>query len=302
MINKYIMYFENELGYLDLLEYVLKNGSIIETRNGKTISSFGLFLKFTDIQKLPLLTTKKIYVKGVIEELLWFLKGSTNAKLLQDKNVHIWDGNSSREYLDNNGFSNYKEGELGPIYGWQWRTFGKKYNEKGDENGIDQIKYVITELMKDNHSRRAVLTGWNPLQLSEMALPPCHILYNFYKDNDGLSCLMTMRSSDLFLGLPFNIASTAILTTIIAKLLHLNTKSIAIALTDAHIYEEHVECINTQLKREIISCNTKLEIDLEVPNLDSSIEEKLDWINKLEYSNFKITDYDCHSALKTIMK
>lgn len=302
MINKYIMYFENELGYLDLLKYVLKNGSIIETRNGKTISSFGLFLKFTDIQKLPLLTTKKIYVKGVIEELLWFLKGSTNAKLLQDKNVHIWDGNSSREYLDNNGFSNYKEGELGPIYGWQWRTFGKKYNEKGDENGIDQIKYVITELMKDNHSRRAVLSGWNPLQLSEMALPPCHILYNFYKDNDGLSCLMTMRSSDLFLGLPFNIASTAILTTIIAKLLHLNTKSIAIALTDAHIYEEHVECINTQLKREIISCNTKLEIDLEVPNLDSSIKEKLDWINKLEYSNFKITDYDCHSALKTIMK
>lgn len=296
------MYFENEIGYLNLLEYVLKNGSIIETRNGKTISSFGLFIKFTDIQKLPLLTTKKIYVKGVIEELLWFLKGSTNAKLLQDKNVHIWDGNSSREYLDNNGFSNYKEGELGPIYGWQWRTFGKKYIENGDENGIDQIKYVIIELMKDNHSRRAVLSGWNPLQLSEMALPPCHILYNFYKDDDGLSCLMTMRSSDLFLGLPFNIASTAILTTIIAKLLHLNTKSIAIALTDAHIYEEHVECINTQLKREIISCNTKLEIDLEVPNLDSSIEEKLDWINKLEYSNFKITDYNCHSALKTIMK
>jgi|UniRef100_A0A6C0JNS1 thymidylate synthase len=296
------MYFENEIGYLNLLEYVLKNGSIIETRNGKTISSFGLFLKFTDIQKLPLLTTKKIYVKGVIEELLWFLKGSTNAKLLQDKNVHIWDGNSSREYLDNNGFSNYKEGELGPIYGWQWRTFGKKYNEKGDENGIDQIKYVITELMKDNHSRRVVLSGWNPLQLSEMALPPCHILYNFYKDNDGLSCLMTMRSSDLFLGLPFNIASTAILTTIIAKLLHLNTKSIAIALTDAHIYEEHVECINTQLKREIIDCNIKLEIDLEVPNLNSSIEEKLDWINKLEYNNFKITNYECHPALKTIMK
>ena len=156
--------------------------------------------------------------------------------------------------------------------------------------------------MKDNHSRRVVLSGWNPLQLSEMALPPCHILYNFYKDNDGLSCLMTMRSSDLFLGLPFNIASTAILTTIIAKLLHLNTKSIAIALTDAHIYEEHVECINIQLNREIISCNTKLEIDLEVPNLDSSIEEKLDWINKLEYSNFKITDYNFHSALKTIMK
>jgi len=296
------MYFENEIGYLNLLEYVLKNGSIIETRNGKTISSFGLFIKFTDIQKLPLLTTKKIYVKGVIEELLWFLKGSTNAKLLQDKNVHIWDGNSSREYLDNNGFSNYKEGELGPIYGWQWRTFGKKYIENGDENGIDQIKYVIIELMKDNHSRRAVLSGWNPLQLSEMALPPCHILYNFYKDNDGLSCLMTMRSSDLFLGLPFNIASTAILTTIIAKLLHLNTKSIAIALTDAHIYEEHVESINTQLKREIIDCNIKLEIDLEVPNLNSSIEEKLDWINKLEYNNFKITNYNCHSALKSIMK
>lgn len=297
------MYYENELGYLKLLEDTLKNGENIKNRNGNTYSTFGNMIKFENINiNFPLLTTKKVYFKGVLEELLWFLKGSTNAKELQDKNVHIWDGNSTREYLDANGFHNYEVNELGPIYGWQWRNFGKKYNKCGDEKGVDQIKYVIEELLKPNNSRRAIITGWNPLQLREMALPPCHMIYNFYKNSDGLSCLMTMRSSDLFLGLPFNIASTAILTTIIAKLLHLNTKSIAIALTDAHIYEEHVECINTQLKREIIDCNIKLEIDLEVPNLNSSIEEKLDWIDKLEYNNFKITDYECHPVLKTIMK
>lgn len=296
------MYYENEKGYLQLLKDTLNEGEKVETRNGNTISKFGLMLKFTNIENLPLLTTKKVYFKGVLEELLWFLKGSVNSKELEEKNVNIWKGNSTREFLDSNNLYNYQEGELGPIYGWQWRTFGKKYNSIGDQYGIDQIKYVIEELLKPNNSRRAVLTGWNPLQLSEMALPPCHILYTFYKNQKGLSCLMTMRSSDLFLGLPFNIASTAILTHIIAKVLHIKTDNIAIAINDAHIYEEHISAVNEQNTRDIIQNNIELIINSEVPLLESSIDEKIKWINNLKYENFILKNYNSHSQIKAIMK
>ena len=216
--------------------------------------------------------------------------------------MHIWDGNSTREYLDNNGFTNYEVGELGPVYGWQWRYYGKKYNDIGDENGIDQIKYVIEELLKENNSRRAILNAWNPLQLNEMALPPCHIMYNFYKNKDGLSCLMTMRSSDLFLGLPFNIASTALLTHIIAKVLHLEVKDIAVSITDAHIYKEHVDAVNEQINRDIYENNCKLNINKEVPNIDSNITEKINWINNLKYEDFEFINYKSHNTIKAIMK
>lgn len=296
------MYYENESGYIQLLKNVLSEGEEIQTRNGITISKFGYLLKFTNINDFPLLTTKKIFYRGVLEELLWFLKGSTNAKYLQDKNVHIWDGNSTREYLDNNGFANYEVGELGPVYGWQWRYYGKKYNNTGDENGIDQIKYVIEELLKENNSRRAILNAWNPLQLNEMALPPCHIMYNFYKNKDGLSCLMTMRSSDLFLGLPFNIASTALLTHIIAKVLHLEVKDIAVSIADAHIYKEHVDVVNEQINKNIYENNCKLKINKEVPNINSNINEKINWINNLEYQDFEFINYKSHNTIKAIMK
>jgi thymidylate synthase len=297
------MYYENELGYLKLLEDTLKNGENIKNRNGNTYSTFGNMIKFENINiNFPLLTTKKVYFKGVLEELLWFLKGSTNAKELQEKKVHIWDGNSTREYLDANGFKNYEVNELGPIYGWQWRNFGKKYSMKGDENGVDQIRYVIEELLKSNNSRRAIITGWNPLQLREMALPPCHMIYNFYKNSEGLSCLMTMRSSDLFLGLPFNIASTAILTKIIATVLHLNIKTIAISIADAHIYEEHKNAVEEQLKRDIIKNNVELEIISEPPSIESTIEEKINWINNLKYNDFILKNYNSHSTIKAIMK
>jgi len=294
----------NEKGYLELLKNVLKNGENIENRNGNTLSTFGNMIKFDNINNnFPLLTTKKIYFKGVLEELLWFLKGSTNAKELQDKKVHIWDGNSTREYLDANGFENYEVNELGPIYGWQWRSFGKKYSTNGDENGVDQIRYIIQELLKPNNSRRAILTGWNPLQLNEMALPPCHMIYNFYKNSEGLSCLMTMRSSDLFLGLPFNIASTAILTKIIATVLHMDIKSIAISITDAHIYEEHKSAVEEQLNRNIITnSEIKLKIISKPPSIKSTIDEKINWINNLKYSDFVLEDYNPHSAIKAIMK
>ena len=296
------MNYLNEKGYIQLLNDTLTNGEIIATRNGNTVSNFGSILKFTNIENLPLLTTKKIYFKGVLEELLWFLKGSTDAKLLQDKDVHIWDGNSTRKFLDNNGFYNYEIGELGPIYGWQWRKFGKKYNLDGDDYGIDQIRYVISELLKPNNSRRAVLSGWNPLQISEMVLPPCHILYSFYKNSNGLSCLMTMRSSDLFLGLPFNIASTAILTHIIAKVLHIKTDTNAIAISDGHIYEEHIPCVNIQKEREIIDNNIKLEINKDPPPIESSLDDKIKWINNLNYEDFKLNNYISHNIIKAKMK
>ena len=294
--------FIGEQGYLDLLSNILENGEYRESRNGNVYSSFGKMITFENIQEqFPLLTTKKMFTKGIIEELLWFLRGSVDAKELQAKGVKIWDGNSSREYLDSNGFKHYEEGTLGPIYGWQWRSFGKEYSNPGLEFGFDQIKYIIEELMKTGNSRRAVLSAWNPQQLSEMALPPCHILYTFYKDTEGLSCMMTMRSSDLFLGLPFNIASTAFLLCIIAKILQISPNTVSIVMSDAHIYEEHKEAVTEQLQNQILE-KPKLNIKKESPSLDCDIEEKLEWINKLQYEDFEIIGYKSAHAIKAPMK
>jgi thymidylate synthase len=295
----------NECGYLQLLKDVCKFGEQKKTRNGDVYSRFGVIITF---DKFPLLTTKKMFTKGIIEELLWFLRGSTDAKELQKKGIHIWDGNSSREYLDSVGLHHYTEGELGPVYGWQWRKFGKAYKENinglnnDDNNGFDQIKYVLEELMKPDNSRRAVLSAWNPSQLSEMALPPCHMMYTFYKDSSGLSCLMNMRSSDLFLGLPFNLASTAILTHIIAKVLHIPVISkISIVITDAHVYNEHIDAVNTQLKNECMHPPI-FNIKKNAPSMSSSLKEKLAWIEDLTYEDFEIIGYTSASAIKATMK
>jgi len=294
--------FRNESGYLDLLKYVLNNGEKRNTRNGQVLSVFGKSISFYDIDNsFPLLTTKKMFLRGVIEELLWFLRGSTNAKELQQKNVKIWDGNSSREYLDSVGLNHYEEGELGPVYGWQWRNFGKPYDRNTNSNGFDQIKYILEELMKEDNSRRAVLSAWNPCQLNEMALPPCHILYTFYKNKNGLHCSMSMRSSDLFLGLPFNIASTAILTYIIAKLLHTDPHAICINLTDAHIYEEHIEAVQQQLKNPILD-PPFFQINKKAPPIESSIQDKLNWISSLSYDDFELTQYKSAEVIRAPMK
>lgn len=293
--------YRDENGYLSLLKDVLQNGVIKQTRNGNVYSLFGKMISFYDISnKFPLLTTKKMFTKGIIEELLWFLRGSTNATELQEKGVKIWDGNSSREYLDSVGLNDYKEGELGPVYGWQWRKFGKKYKSE-DTNGFDQIKYVIEELMKSDYSRRAVLSAWNPSQLNEMALPPCHILYTFYKSNEGLHCAMTMRSSDLFLGLPFNIASTCILTHIIAKVMHIKPCAICINITDAHIYEEHVDAINKQLNNEVKEF-PQMKILKDAPLYESTVDEKIKWILSLTYEDFQILNYESADAIRAPMK
>jgi thymidylate synthase len=281
----------DELQYLDLLKLVKENGIIKNTRNGITYSYFGHLLKF-DINNngFPLLTTKKIFFKGVVEELLWFLRGSVNSKELEEKGVNIWKGNSSREYLDANGFFDYDVGYLGPIYGYQWRSF----------NGIiDQLKYVLNELKVEN-SRRIIMTAWNPCQLEQQALPPCHILYNFYKNNEYLSCMMYMRSTDLFLGLPFNIASTALLTLIIAKVSGMKVKEIAISMCDCHLYEEHIDAVDIQLNRNPFNF-PNIEITKEI-DINISIEEKIKWIESLTFNDFNLINYNYHHNIKAVMK
>ena len=294
------MYFENEVGYLNLLKETLKEGEIKTTRNGVVYSKFGCMIKFNDINNFPLLTTKKMFFRGIVEELLWFLRGSTDANELKAKKINIWTGNSTREYLDSVGLTEYKEGELGPVYGWQWRKFGEDYSNS-ETKGKDQIRYILEELMKPDNSRRAVLSGWNPVDLNKMALPPCHILYIFNKTSKGLSCHMTLRSSDLFLGLPFNIASTALLTQILATVLNIEISEICLSICDAHIYQEHVEQINKQLLLTPYDL-PKLIIKKFAPPVDSSIDEKINWIESLKYEDFELKDYLSHPSLPAIMK
>ena len=280
----------DEINYLEFLNLVKNTGIKKNTRNGITYSHFAHLLKFDISDKFPLLTTKKMFFKGIVEELLWFLRGSVNSKELESKGVNIWKGNSSREFLDANGFHNYDEGYLGPIYGYQWRSFNGK---------VDQLKYLLEEIQLEN-SRRILINAWNPCQLHEQALPPCHILYNFFKNNDEISCMMYMRSSDLFLGLPFNIASTALLTYIIAKVSGFKVKEIAISICDCHIYHEHIEPLNIQLERkpyDFPSINIKKEID---NNL--SIDEKIKWIEELQFEDFELINYNFHPTIKAIMK
>lgn len=294
------MYFENEAGYLKLLKETLKEGEIKSTRNGNVYSKFGCMIKFNNINDFPLLTTKKMFLRGIVEELLWFLRGSTDANELKEKKVNIWTGNSTREYLDSVGLTEYKEGELGPVYGWQWRKFGEDYSNP-NKKGKDQIRYVLEELLKPDNSRRAVLSGWNPVDLSKMALPPCHILYIFNKTNKGLSCHMTLRSSDLFLGLPFNIASTALLTQILATLLHIEISEICLSICDAHIYQEHLQQIDKQVLLEPYEL-PQLIIKKFPPPVECSIDEKINWIESLKYEDFELKDYLSHPALPAIMK
>ena len=280
----------DEYQYLNILKKVKENGIIKNGRNGKTYSYFGDILKFNIQNQFPLITTKKVFFKGVVEELLWFLRGSVNSKELEEKGVNIWKGNSNREFLDANGFYEYEEGYLGPIYGFQWRSFNGE---------IDQLKYVLNELNKN--SRRIIINAWNPCQLNLQVLPPCHILYNFYiDDNKNISCMMFMRSSDLFLGLPFNIASTALFTYIIAKVMGLNVKEIGISICDLHIYEEHLEAVEEQLKREPYKF-PKLNINKDI-DINLSIDEKIKWIENLVFEDFELIDYNYHPIIRAIMK
>ena len=265
--------------YLQLMNDILKRGtSKMDRTNVGTLSIFSKNLEF-DLQNntLPLLTTKKMFYRGILEELLWFIKGSTNSKLLEDKNINIWKGNSSKEFLEKRKLS-YEEGELGPVYGFQWRYWGAKYPSR--KHGIDQLQKIITTIrLGDVHNRRMILSAWNVSDLSKMALPPCHMMCQFYVSDIGLCCALTQRSGDVFLGVPFNIASYAILTMIVAHCTGLKPHRLIIHIGDAHIYNTHIESCKKQLDTEAYPFPT-LHISENVKDIDD-----------LEFGNFTLNDY-----------
>lgn len=281
-----------ENDYLNLMCTILEDGEERIGRNGTTKSIFGGRLEFNLKDGFPALTTKRVFMRGVIEELLWFLRGSTDVKELQAKNVHIWDGNSTREFLDSVGLQDCPEHTIGKAYGWQWRNFGG--TQPGD--GFDQLEYLIKELKDNPTGRRAVLSAWNPKQMHEMALPPCHFAYTFYNGTNGLCCQMVMRSCDVGAGLPFNIASTALFTHILAHALHLDVDKIIIVTGDTHLYSQHYESARIQIARCPLSL-PKLRITSEPPPKEASSSEVLRWIEALEATDFVLDDYKHHPPL-----
>ena len=286
-------YDHEEKQYLSIINELIKEGNIIQGRNGNTLSKNGASMYFSlENNKLPVLTTKKMAIKTCIKELLWFISGDTDNNTLLKQNVYIWEGNSNSE---NTKKFNYINGDLGPIYAHQWRHFNAKYEGcQADykDKGIDQLKNIIDKLKdpKEKYSRRLILSAWNPCQIEEMALPPCHILFQFNVSNtDELSCSMYQRSADMGLGVPFNILSYSILTHIIAKHCNLKPKEFIHHIGNAHIYDDHVDNLNKQIIRKPYNFPT-IEI-----NLKNNIEDY-----KLE--DIIINDYKSHENIVLKMR
>ena len=255
--------------YLDLLDHVLKKGAHKGDRTGTgTKSVFGWQMRFNLNDGLPLLTTKKLHLKSIIHELLWFIKGDTNISYLKEHNVSIWN-----EWAD-------EKGDLGPVYGKQWRRW-----ESPDGRKLDQLEDVIMQIKNNPDSRRMVVSAWNPSDVGSMALPPCHCLFQFYVSNNKLSCQLYQRSADIFLGVPFNIASYSILTHMIANVCELSPGDFIHTLGDAHIYQNHIEQANIQLLRD-----TK-----KLPNI--KFRKRFENINDFKYEDFEITDYKPHPSI-----
>jgi thymidylate synthase len=260
----------SERAYLDLLAEVLQSGARKTDRTGTgTLSVFGRQLRFNLADSFPLLTTKKLHTKSILTELLWFLRGDTNVKWLQERGVSIWD-----EWADENG-------DLGPVYGYQWRHW-----RTPDGREIDQIQNLISSLKTKPDSRRHIVSAWNPADVDKMALPPCHALFQFYVANGKLSCQMYQRSADLFLGVPFNIASYAALTLMVAQVTDLKPGEFVLTLGDAHIYLNHLEQVREQLTRPPRPF-PKLK-------LNPAVKELLDF----RYEDFTLEAYDPHPAIK----
>jgi len=287
-----------EYQYINLIKKIIAEGYWETGRNGRTKSIFGYSMRFSlQNGKLPLLTTKKTAWKTCLKELLWFIRGETDNKLLQEQGVHIWDGNATKDFMASRGLDHYPAGVLGPLYGYQWRNFNASYDSatgKPSEHasGIDQLQQIITAL-KDpaqRTSRRLIMTAWNPCQLDEMALPPCHILCQFnVHDGNKLSCALFQRSQDVCLGESFNIASYSFLTHLLAKHCGLEAYEFIHFMGNCHIYEEHLEPIKLILERT----------PFEFPTLDISALK--DNINAYEASDFIVTNYKSHDVIKMPM-
>lgn len=284
--------------YTTLLKDILKYGTKRSDRTGTgTTSVFGRQLRFDISGSIPLLTTKYVPWKAVIKELLWFLRGDTDANKLAADGVRIWDGNTSREFLDGRGLAHLPEGDIGAGYGFQWRHFGGAYQnckETYDNTiGYDQVAAVLDQLRRDPFSRRIFMSAWNPAALKDMALPPCHVSAQFYVDEDErgrryLSCHMYQRSVDTFLGLPFNIMSYATLTHILATLTDMHPKELIISTGDTHIYNDHIEQIKTQIERYPYSAPILV--------IDPAIKEKR--LEEITVDDFDVIGYFHHSVLK----
>lgn len=280
--------------YLDLCKHILNKGTFKEDRTSTgTTSVFGYQMRFDLNEGFPLLTTKKVYLRAIIHELLWFIAGDTNIKYLVDNNVRIWNewpykdytkhvdykGESLEEFVEkiktDDAFAK-KHGNLGPVYGKQWRDF----------NGVDQLENLINNLKNNPDSRRHIISAWNPAEVENMALPPCHSLMQFYVANGKLSCQLYQRSGDVFLGIPFNIASYALFTMMIAQVCNLELGDFIHTIGDAHIYSNHYEQVNLQLTRDTRAL-PKMNINKEVKSIyDFKIED------------FKLEGYDSHPAIK----
>ena len=285
--------------YLDLCRKILTDGSYKDDRTGTgTYSLFGYQMRFNLGEGFPLLTTKKVFLRGIIHELLWFIAGDTNIKYLVDNNVHIWDDWAYKAYKESKDYKGetMKEfadkiksldkddefvktyGELGPVYGRQWRNFNNQ--------GIDQLSNLIEQIKTNPNSRRLIITAWNPAEVDEMALPPCHSFMQFYVKNGKLSCQLYQRSADTFLGVPFNIASYALFTMMIAQVCGLEVGDFVHTFGDVHIYSNHLDQINLQLSREPRQL-PRMKIN---PNVKSIFDFKID--------DFTLEGYDPYPAIK----
>ncbi|MCL3779845.1 thymidylate synthase [Prolixibacteraceae bacterium JC049] len=259
--------------YLDLLSHILENGAQKEDRTGTgTVSVFGHQMRFNLQEGFPLVTTKKLHLKSIIHELLWFLDGDTNVKYLQDNGVRIWN-----EWAD-------EDGNLGHIYGYQWRSWPTPSGKH-----VDQITEVVNSIKNNPDSRRHLVSAWNVGELDQMNLPPCHILFQFYVADGKLSCQLYQRSADTFLGVPFNIASYALLTMMMAQVTGLEAGDFIHTLGDAHIYNNHIEQVKLQLTREPLSL-PKMKINPDVKN-----------IFDFKYEDFELVDYNAHPHIKGVV-
>ena len=287
-----------EYQYLNLIKQVIDHGTLETGRNGNTYSLFGHNMRFSLADgTIHFLTTKRVAWKTCLKELLWFIRGQTDNMILQNQDVHIWDGNGSREFLDSRGLTDNREGDLGPVYGHQWRYFNAKYagcDSVYDGKGVDQLLQIIT-CLKDpaqRSSRRLILSAWNPCQLVEMALPPCHVLCQFHvKAGKYLSCSLYQRSCDIGLGVPFNIASYSMLTHILARHCGLEAHEFVYNMGDVHIYDDHVEPLKEQLTRT----------PYEFPRM--VVKQAKDNINDYSVEDIELTtEYKCHPTIKMTMR
>lgn len=285
----------DEYQYLNLIKSIIERGDRRMDRTGTgTLSLFGTMQRYSlRDDTLPLITTKRMFTRGVIEELLWMISGSTDAKKLAQRNVHIWNGNGSRAFLDKCGFVDRREGDLGPVYGFQWRHSGAEYVDADTDyagRGIDQLAQVIDSLKRNPNDRRMLVCSWNPSDVRKMALPPCHCLAQFYVSDGALSCIMYQRSADMGLGVPFNIASYSILTRMIARVANLEAKEFVHMTGDTHVYLNHVEPLKVQLTRE----------PYPFPKLRFA-PRHIESIDDFKLEDFIIEGYRCHPKIDMSM-